>query len=62
MPASITLHIALIVMALAILACLGWSALSAVWSWATTGGPVPVSAIIGAVVVALVFILLAAGL
>jgi hypothetical protein len=62
MPASITLHVALIVIALAALACLGWSALSAVWAWVTTGGPVPVAAIIGACVCILVAVLLIAGL
>ena len=55
MPSSITLHIALLVIALGALACLGWQAMAAVWGWVVTVGT---PALVGLVLLVVVFVLL----
>jgi hypothetical protein len=56
---QLTVRTALEVIAVGILFCLGWSAWAAVWGWITAGGQPPMPAILGLIIVVVVFVLLA---
>ena len=55
MPNAISLHLALIAIALGALFCLGWSAMSSVWGWVVTVGS---PALVGLILLIVVFVLL----